>query len=88
MTGLRCSATIYPAKARQFSAAAVTSLQYPGLFWHLVQCVHVTPCIANFLCLSLETVNQQLTRFVEKSFISVKRRDIHINSLESLKAIV
>lgn len=43
--------------------------------------------IASFLCLSLETVSRQLTRFVENGLISVKRRGIHINNLESLKNI-
>jgi CRP/FNR family transcriptional regulator, anaerobic regulatory protein len=41
--------------------------------------------IASFLCLSLETVSRQLKHLKEKGLISVQKRGIHINSLESLK---
>lgn len=44
--------------------------------------------IASFLCLSLETVSRQLKRLKEKGLISVQKRGIHINSLESLKSSI
>lgn len=44
--------------------------------------------IASFLSLSLETVSRQLSCLAEKGLISVKRRGIQINSLESLKSII
>jgi CRP/FNR family transcriptional regulator, anaerobic regulatory protein len=43
--------------------------------------------IASFLSLTVETVSRQLTNLKNNGIIAVKRRSIHINSLDSLKAV-
>jgi CRP/FNR family transcriptional regulator, anaerobic regulatory protein len=43
--------------------------------------------IASFLSLTVETVSRQLSHLKNTGIISLKRRGIHINSLDSLKAL-
>ena len=43
--------------------------------------------IASFLSLTVETVSRQLSNLKNAGIISLKRRGIHINSLDSLKAL-
>jgi CRP/FNR family transcriptional regulator len=44
--------------------------------------------IANFLGLTIETVSRQLAELSKQGVITVKQRDVQINDLDSLKAIV
>lgn len=61
------------------------ALGYSSTEFNLTMCRHD---IANFLGLTIETVSRQLTDLTKTGVITVKRRSIQINNLESLKVIV
>jgi CRP/FNR family transcriptional regulator len=78
------------AKEKMASFLLMLSRRYHALGFSSTEFILTMPRhdIANFLGLTIETVSRQMTDLIKAGTISVKQREVQINSLDTLKAIV